>query len=434
MSAGPATTQAHGTVAAPRTGVGAWLAGGLLVRAFSSEWGLAALIFVFTRFFALAGAYSGATRLVREQPSYSKGWFAEMSLMWDAAYYATIARSGYSFNPAAPAGSNVAFPPLYPFLVSLLSNVLRWITFGWNWGNDPYGSLIAAGLIISNLSFFVVLGLLIRWLAPRLGLPGAGLAALGLASLPTAFFFSAMYTESLFLMLALACFCVSHSRLPYKWLLVGLLGMLASLTRFAGVLLLPVLLLDYLAQVGWKPRRVRADIVWLGLIPAGVGLYIGFLWWRFGDPAAMNESMLQGWNHQASLFIETYWNSVAQLWNSLTGAVPASQDPVLRYGNGSRLYLILDLMLPVVLLAGGFLARKQLLVAEWAWLALGIVYPLSANITFSMARYVLPLWPGVIWLGTIRGRSKWLAYALIFASLLLMAWCSRRYAGAQWIG
>jgi hypothetical protein len=406
----------------------------VLLRLLASHWAMAALIFAVTRLFVLAGAFSGATRLVRENPEYSGGWLSEASLMWDAAHYATIARDSYSFDPASPAGSNVAFAPLFPFLVSLLSGLLRWIGFGWDWGSAEYGAISAAGLLISNVSFFVALGLLIKWLAPRLGNSGAAMVALGLASLPTAFFFSAMYTESLFLALVLGAFLLARSEWRWKWLCVGLIGMLATLTRFAGIVLFPVLLIDYLAQTGWRRRRVRPDVLWLGLVPAGVLLYLGFLWWRFGDPWAMNRSMVQGWSHTTSFFLETYWNSLALLWNSLTGAFPAGQDSVLYYGQGSRLYLVLDLALPVVLLAGGLLARRKLLASEWAWLALGIIYPLSFNITFSMSRYVLPLWPGLIWLGTLRGRGRWLAFGAVVPSLLLMAWCAARYAGARWIG
>jgi hypothetical protein len=76
----------------------------------------------------------------------------------------------------------------------------------------------------------------------------------------------------------------------------------------------------------------------------------------------------------------------------------------------------------------------MLLASEWAWLALGIIYPLSFNITFSMARYVLPLWPGLVWLGTLRGRMRWLALAAVVPALLLMAWCASKYASARWIG
>jgi hypothetical protein len=421
---------------APRPGEAAPLPGYRVVveRLLTNHWGMAALIFVFTRLFAIAGGFAGASRLVREDPDYSGGWFTEMSLMWDAAYYATIARDSYSFDPASPAGANVAFAPLFPFLVSLLSGALRWITFGWDWGNGEFGAIIVAGMLISNVSFFVALALLVKWLRPRLGNGGAALVALALASLPTAFFFSAIYTESLFLALVLGAFLVARSEWRWKWLCVGLLGLLAALTRFAGIILLPALAIDYLAQTGWRWRKVRPDMLWLGLVPAGVLLYLGFLWWRFGDPLAMNKSMEQGWDHTTSFFLETYWNSLAQLWNSLAGAFPPGQDPVLYYSHGSRLYMVLDLAMPAVLLVGGWLARRKLLASEWAWLVLGVIYPLSFNITFSMARYVLPLWPGLIWLGTLRGRARWLAFGAIVPSLLLMGWCASKYASARWIG
>lgn len=405
-----------------------------LDRLLAGQWGMAAVIFAFTRLFALAGGYLGANSLVRSNPEYNKGWLAEMSLMWDAAHYATIANNSYSFNPDSPAGSNVAFAPLYPFLVDTLSSLLPWITFGWNWGNEEWGATIMAGMLISNVSFFVALGLLIKWLRPRLGNGGAAMVALAVASLPTAFFFSAMYTESLFLALVLGAFLVAHSDWRWKWLCVGLLGLLATLTRFAGVLLLAVFVVDYLAQTGWRWRKVRLDILWLGLVPAGVLMYLGYLWWRFGDPWAMNKSMVEGWRHHISFFLETYWNSAVQLWDTLRGVFPTNRDVLRYYGQGSLLYIILDLSLPVVLIVGGILARRKLIASEWAWLTLGVIYPLSFNITFSMARYVLPLWPGLIWVGTLRGRARWLAFAGIVASMLLMAWCAGKYASARWIG
>ncbi|MDQ3928381.1 MAG: hypothetical protein M3328_04435 [Chloroflexota bacterium] len=405
----------------------------LFAKLLANQWVTAALIFAVTRLFALAGAYAGASRLVQENPEYSGGWLAEMSLMWDAAYYANIAKDSYAFDPAAPAGANVAFPPLFPFLVSLVAGLLKWVSFGWDWGNEDYGAIIAAGMLISNASFFVALGLLIKWLTPRLGNAGAAMVALGLASLPTAFFFSAIYTESLFLVLVLGACLVARSEWRWKWLCVGLLGLLATLTRFAGVILLPVFALDYLAQTGWRWRKVRPDVLWLALVPVGVLLYLGFLWWRFGDPLAMNKSM-EGWSHTTSFFLGTYWNSLVDLWKSLTGDFPPGQDPVLYYGQGSRLYLVLDLALPLVLVVGAFLARRKLLASEWAWLSLGIIYPLSFNITFSMARYVLPLWPGLIWLGTLRGRMRWPALGAVVPALLLMAWCASKYASARWIG
>src|SRR5207249_1282568 len=154
---------------------------------------------VVTRAVALLGAYVGASRLVQIDPARNKGWFAELTLMWDSAWYVNIVEHGYNWHPVAEGGTNIAFPPLYPLLLQVVSSVLSWVSFGWDWGNRTYGTLIAAGLLISNVSFFVALALLIRLLTPSLGRRDAALVVLVLASLPLSFFFSALYTEGLFL-------------------------------------------------------------------------------------------------------------------------------------------------------------------------------------------------------------------------------------------
>jgi hypothetical protein len=409
----------------------------------ANEWISAAFIFVLTRVVALLGAYSGISSLVAVEPTRNKGWSIELGLMWDAAHYATIAQQHYSYDPASPGGSNVAFAPLFPFLVWLLSLVLGAVTLGWDWGNAQWGTAVASGLLISNVSFYLALVLLVKLLAPRLGNLRAALVAFALAVLPLSFFFSAMYTEGLFLLLLVSAFLVARSTWQFKWLCAGLLGMLAMLDRFAGFLLLPVLAVEYMSQAGWKWGKVRVEIAWLLLVPLGLGIYLGFLWWRFGTPLALYSSMLNGWNHTGSFFLTTYWNSLADLWRSLTGAVSLASDPLLVHvpvesrdhlPTGARLFAFLDLGMPLLLLAGGFLARKKLFASEWALLVLGIVYPLSTNITFSLARYVLPLWPGLLWVGTIKGSKLWLAVSLTLLSLGLLAWCSRIYGSARWIG
>jgi hypothetical protein len=90
--------------------------------------------------------------------------------------------------------------------------------------------------------------------------------------------------------------------------------------------------------------------------------------------------------------------------------------------------------LPLLLLLGGIVARKRLQASEWVWLVFGIVYPLSTNITFSLARYVLPLWPGLIWLGQPGKWRRTIAVVWIIISLGLMAWGSSIYGDGRWIG
>jgi hypothetical protein len=404
----------------------------ILERLLENTYVTAFLIFVVTRVVALAGAYQGITGLITAEPARNKGWPIELGLMWDAGWYAGISLHSYTYEPGGLGNTNVAFAPLYPFLMRTLASILH--LFGWDFGNAQYGTVVAAGLIISNVSFYFALVLLIRLLARRLGTLGASIVALALASLPTAFFFSAVYTEGPFLFLVLASFSLARSDWRWKWLCAGLVGMLASLDRFAGLLLFPVLLAEYMSQRGWNWRRIKPDLIWTALVPAGFGIYALFLSLRFGSLGVLTETMQKGWNHKGSFFLVTYWESLSQFWQSLTGAFPPGTDPVLYYGQGSRLYIFLDLSIPLLLLLGAFLARKYLLASEWVWLALGIIYPLSTNITFSLARYVLPLWPGLIWLGIPLRPVRVIATIWIVVSLALMAWCSSIYGSAHWIG
>jgi hypothetical protein len=400
----------------------------------ANEWAVAALILVITRGVALLGAYIGTNEIIALEPQRNKGWLMELGLMWDAGWYATLAKDGYHWYPEAIGGTNVAFPPLYPLLIRGFSEFLRWITFGWDWGHSTYGSLVVAGLIISNVSFLVALALFIRLLTPRLGRAGAVMVALALASLPLAFFFSAIYTEALFLLLVVAAFLVTRSENRHKWAMAGGIGLLASMLKFAGILLLPVLAVEYLSQKGWRLSKLRAEVLWLALVPAGLGLYMAYLWAQFGSPFVFLDSEYKGWGHETSFFATTYYEALEDLWKSLTHAVPPWADWVLLHGSGSRLWAFLDVLMPWFLLAGAFAARKKLFASEWTWLLLGIIFPLSSGTYNSLARYMLPLWPGLVWIGMVKGRSRWVVGILMVISLGLMGYCSYIYGSAKWIG
>ena len=82
------STATDSAIASPRTVLPfARLAESVL----ANDWVTAGLIFLVTRFVALAGAYAGITRLIEAEPARSKGWLAELALMWDAAWYTGIA-------------------------------------------------------------------------------------------------------------------------------------------------------------------------------------------------------------------------------------------------------------------------------------------------------------------------------------------------------
>ncbi|MBI5449602.1 glycosyltransferase family 39 protein [Candidatus Gottesmanbacteria bacterium] len=178
----------------------------------------------------------------------------------DGVYYLTIARGGYG-------PYQQAFFPLYPLLI-------RWITV-LTGIND-----ISVSLIISHISFY--LGILLFYaLAEDYNKSTARWGLLLFLVFPTSFFFSAIYTESLFLFLSALCLFSSRKK---WWLLAGISGGLASGTRMFGIFLFPAILCEYFSQ---KLRnRSILSFASLLLIPVGLCSYMAYLYFSIGDPFA----------------------------------------------------------------------------------------------------------------------------------------------------
>lgn len=208
---------------------------------------------------------------------------------WDGVWFIRIASAGYTH------ADSQAFLPLYPLLVHGV-------------GVLTGGDYVIAGVIVSLLSYAGAMALLYRLVAGDLGAKPALWTVVFLSFFPTAFFFQAIYSESLFLLLSVACFLAARRG---RWALAGLAGLLASLTRNTGLLLaLPLAWMWWEQRRGasWRlpgsrqvpaaprtsrPRAAAAPLLasrppwwsfgWLAAVPAGLGIYVAYLNARFGD-------------------------------------------------------------------------------------------------------------------------------------------------------
>jgi Mannosyltransferase (PIG-V) len=182
---------------------------------------------------------------------------------WDGAWYIKIAAAGY-----ADADGSTAFFPLYPLLI-------RWIGVVLN------GNLEVAGIVISLVCYAASVWLLYRLVAADFGHKVAVRSVVYLSLFPTAFFFQAVYTESLFLLLSLACFWWAREG---RWRLSGLAGLLAALTRSTGILLLVPMAVYYYQRRGWRLRRTDADVANLLMVAEGLLVWMTYLSVTFGKP------------------------------------------------------------------------------------------------------------------------------------------------------
>lgn len=175
---------------------------------------------------------------------------------WDGWYYLGIVRDGYHIDPVSGAYRDIAFAPLYPLIIRVLS--APWPAFD---------GVIA--VLFSNVVFLGALGLLTRLGTIYLGRRRAAVAAGLFAIYPFASAFGMAYTESLFLFCMVAAFLAAERR-HRTW--AGIFLALTVLTRLQGVgLILPLWIL-MLRQDGWRPRLSQG---WLLLGPlAGLGFVL----------------------------------------------------------------------------------------------------------------------------------------------------------------
>lgn len=185
----------------------------------------------------------------------------------DSIWYARIVEHGYTFSTHHV--SSIAFYPLYPLLIKLVSL--------------PTGNLYVAGMLISTACMFAAVVLLYEWLEVK-GLESCAVwATLLLLSFPWSVFFAAMYTESLYLALALGAFLAAERRW-YGWATVC--AFLIALTRPTGILV-AVCLAVLLSASGERQWRARAVPVSGFVALATFALYQAI---AFGTPFASEEA------------------------------------------------------------------------------------------------------------------------------------------------
>lgn len=348
---------------------------------------------------------------------------------WDSVWYLSIAHDGYGD------AARTAFFPLYP----LLARVAGW----------PLGSTLLGGVLVSLAALLVALYLLHRLATLELGRQHARPVVLLTAFFPTAFFFSAVYSEALFL--ALSVGAVYAARRGH-WAWAGVVGALAASTRSAGVLVVVPIVLLYLygprgdrpgraLARGWRPRYpVRADLAWVALVPAGLAAFLAYLQWRTGEPLAPFHVQDVWFRHFAGPFGGT-WDGIVAAVQGARQLISGSRAPVYFSQAGGDPFRVAQhnllnagfLIFAVVATVG---ALRRLPVAYGAYalaaLALPLSYPVSPEPLMSLPRFVAVLFPLQMWLALWCGERRDVERTLA-ASAVLLGLLTAQFATWRWV-
>jgi hypothetical protein len=387
---------------------------------------------------------------------------------WDAAWYLVIAHYGYRPDLGAFTVSRSAFFPLYPLGLRGLSDLgLQPVIAGVLFST----AALAAGLYgLHRLTTLEVarLGARAR-AAPQMvrsssaereisllgGLDArevARLAVLLTAFAPMAFYFSAVYSESLYLALSVGVFlCARRGR----WATVAALGALASATRSTGVvLMLPIALIylygpredracDFPHARALLPRyRVRFDAAWLLLVPAGLGLYMAYLALAGGDPLAPFHAEAAWSRHFAGPY-GGVWNGAKAAFEGLRQLLSfqrhhlyfraAGGSPFIDAGHNLLLFAFLLAAIPATI---GVLRLLPLAYGVYmlAALALPLSYPVAPQPLMSLPRFLVVLFPLSIWLAVrLAARPIALTRVTLALSGLAMAFFAAQFATWHWV-
>lgn len=410
----------------------------------------------------------GPVRHAFDPPGLTRGFgrlgdvLAAPAARWDAAWYLVIAHYGYRPELGSFTASRTAFFPLYPLGVRALADL----------GFAP----VIAGVLLSLAALAAGLYGLHRLTtleAARLRLPDGGeiarLAVLLTAFAPMALYFSAVYSESLYLALSVGAFlCARRGR----WASAATLGALAAATRSTGVVLLVPLLLLYLygpredrapdggpararrrvpgeratsvrLPLALRPRyRVRGDALWLAVVPVGLGLYMARLGLAGGDALAPFHAEAV-WNRHFAGPYGGMWDGAKAAFEGLRQLLSfqrhhvyypvAGGSPFVDAGHNLLLLAFLLAAIPATI---GVLRLLPPAYGVYvlAALALPLSYPVAPQPLMSLPRFLVVLFPLSMWLAVrLAARPRVLARAVLIASGLAMMFFAAEFSTWHWV-
>jgi hypothetical protein len=283
---------------------------------------------------------------------------------WDTFWYLDVASRGYHWNGNPLEQQNVVFFPLFPLLMRVGGTAI---------GGHP----LLAGLFVSLVAFLLALSYFWLWTADRLGADAATGAVWLLSTFPLALFFSAVYTESLYLLIVVAvCYHAERRQFARS----AALGFLGGLVRPNGLLLsIPIAWIAIIADRDRRRLMSRGAAVIAPIV--GALCFSAYLAWHVGDPSV--------------------WFANQAAWSNSLGQsppdMPSSMD-LWWVTNALPLGLVLASLAPVTRLLGG---------AYGLFVTANVGPPLLRHGLMSAGRFSSVMFPVFAWLATcIRGRAR----------------------------
>jgi hypothetical protein len=332
-------------------------------RVMASPVWMACVVYTFSRLTTLLTAK--AVTWIYPQASVS-----QLLNAWDGGWYQWIARDGYpdllGNEPGVVLGNRWAFGPGLPYAIRLIH-----IVTGLSYHASGFLLITAAG-------FAAAIGIA-GLVSDRLGSETALTTTTLVCFYPAAYVLSMVYTEALFLALAVWCLWAIDRT---HWIFAGVLASLACFVRVPGNVL--VLTVMVCAIVGARRTHSLRPLWGVLVAPIGQIVWMFIQWHAVGSPNASYDQQALWYNR-----FDWFRTPFRSLWQVLTdrGAWSDSQAVT---AAGALMFVAIS-----VVLAIRFARRHPGVVPlEWWLYSIGVVlFALAAFWPHSILRYTMVAFP-----------------------------------------
>ena len=339
----------------------------------------------------------------------------DMPARYDAGWYLGIAVEGYSWDPTITGQQNIAFMPALPMLMRFGGRLI---------GGHP----LWAGQFLVLAACLWAFVYVFRLARSALGdAEQAAWAVALMAAYPFAVFFSAVYTESIFLLCAAGGF---YHLGRQEYLRTAAFALLCGFARPNGFLLAVPLALVALwpaSAEAWQAgrlgiggrllRALRASmpaLVAASAAVAGVLVFSAFIYSLTGRPFAWLEA------HAA-------WGRTFGTWVSRGPFQELQTGGLYGYARSQPVDAV-NFVAALGGLAAIWPVTRRFGVPYGVFIAVNLIPPLTAGGLLSIGRVTAALFPAFIWLAAVipaRHRAAWLtAFALLqgWGAALFFTW------------
>lgn len=297
---------------------------------------------------------------------------------FDGVHYLRIARYGYIDDFAQ------AFFPLFPILIRYVTkyNFLLPIETAIKFPQYIEAQYFQNALIISNLLFFIGIIFLYKLLRIDHKKSVSFKSIFFLLAFPTAFYFGAVYSESMFFLLTVLTFYFMRKN---KFIISGIFAALASGTRVIGVILFFSLLIEVMVKrknIFKKPIEIIKMLLSLVIAPSGLVIFMIYLKLNFNDYLYfLNAQPLFGADRTNTPII-----TLPQVFFRYAKMLITLEPVSYQYFT-----ILLELVFTIVALLLVIFSFKKVRMSYFVFSILAFLFPTLTGTFSSMPRYVLML-------------------------------------------